>query len=98
MNQMILVGPIGHKVKSKRENAWYDGEVMEHKGMLLMARANRGPVGWIGELTILLSREDPSLLYGYIPVYRFHMDPHTAVSEALLEGIRRVERGEVIAF
>lgn len=70
---------------------------LEFRGYKLAARARKGAVGWMGELCIFLSPPQ-SPVHAFYPVGRFHMDPQGALHEALLEGILRVERGEVIAL
>ncbi len=68
---------------------------LEYRGVRLVARARRAAVGWTGELMIVL--KPVSLpVQGFCTVPRFHMDPATALQEALLYGIRRVERGQVL--
>jgi len=70
---------------------------VDYRGFTIVARARKAPVGWVGELCIFLSPPETPI-HGFYPISRFHMDPQTAVHEALLEGILRVERGQVIAF
>jgi hypothetical protein len=92
--EMLVIGPVGH-VTGAQAKLTDDGEaILTHKGYRLVARAKPGPVGWVGELCIVLSPAD-SPLHGFFPVGRFHMDRETALREALIEGILRVERGDV---
>ena len=95
---MIIKGPLGSDGHEDDEVTQGSGKILTHKGFTLMAKAKKGPVGWVGELTIFLPGQNDIPLQGYVPLSRFFMDPETAVSEALLEGIRRIDRGEVIAF
>jgi len=94
---MLLIGPVGHTGGGWTDLTEADDTMLEYKGFRLIARARRGPVGWLGELRIVLSPVD-SPLHSLIPVGRFHADPETAIQQALLEGILRVERGDVIAL
>ncbi len=94
---MLLIGPVGHIGVGWPEVTDTDDTTLEYKGFRLIARARRGPVGWVGELRIVLHPVD-SPLQGFIPIGRFHTDPQTAIQQALLEGMLRVERGEVIAL
>jgi hypothetical protein len=93
---MILVGPIGHLDRSESGLA-VNGETLEYKGFRLLARARRAPVGWIGELTILLPQEG-SPLHVRIPIPRFYDDPMLAIRMACLEGIMRVDKGALFQF
>ena len=92
---MLLVGPIGHLGPRHAEFEGGAGDPLDYKGFQLVARARRGPIGWVGELLILFPQID-SPVHGFVPVARFREDPNIAIQEALLEGIHRVDRGEVI--
>jgi hypothetical protein len=96
-SEILLVGPVGHQARSSAELEGGDEAVLEYKGFQLIARARRGPVGWVAELQIVLSPPD-SPVHGFVPVGRFHGDRETAIQQAFLEGIMRVERGEVIGL
>ena len=92
---MLLIGPVGHVRGERDEQDDGHENALLYRGFRLIARAKRGPVGWVGELTILLPGSK-SPLQGISLVPRFHQDPRTAMQEALLEGIQRVDRGQVI--
>jgi hypothetical protein len=94
---LLLIGPVGHRGVGWPEVAHADEAVLPYKGFHLVARARKGPVGWLGEVRIILA---PARLpvHVFAPVPRFHMDPGTAVREALIEGIRKVDRGEIIGL
>jgi hypothetical protein len=93
--EILLIGPVGHVGRGSAKVREAHDHVMDYMGFRLIARARRGPVGWVGELTILLPGAQ-SPLQGVSLVPRFHQDFPTAIQEAFLEGIRRVDRGQVI--
>jgi hypothetical protein len=93
---MILVGPVGYK-GPRDEGSDFEAGEMVYKGFRLVARAKRGPIGWIGELTVLFPPDD-SRVHAVLPIPRFHADPLSAIREAHLQGILRVDRGDVIRF
>jgi len=68
---------------------------LDYGGFRLVATARKAPVGWTGELCIV-SRPVESPVQGLCKVPRFYMDPQTAVQEALLHGIIRVQRGQIL--
>ena len=93
--KMLVVGPIGHLGPRHAGVGGGAGDPLDYTGFQLVARARRGPGGWVGELLILFPQND-SPVHGFVPVARFREDPHVAIQEALLEGIHRVDRGDVI--
>lgn len=93
----LVIGPLMERAQGPPSLEPGGDLQLDYRGFRLMAHARRGPVGWVGELCIFLSPPQ-SPVHGFYPISRFHMDPQTAIHEALLEGILRVERGQVIAL
>jgi len=93
--ELLVIGPIGHHGKESRRLG--NREAIHYKGFRLIAQALRGQAGWVAELAIL-PVHGPCPVAGHLPPSRFYADPVTAVQEALLEGIRRVDAGGVACF
>ncbi len=93
----LILGPLG-ETEQIGEMPSLGGDLeLEYKGFRLLAWTRKAAAGWIGELMII-SQPVQLPVQGYCSVPRFHMDPMTALQEALLYGIMRVERGEVFAL
>jgi hypothetical protein len=92
--EMILIGPIGH-VDRVGEQIDAFSNAIEYKGFRLLARAKRGPVGWIGELMILLPQNDAPI-HAWVPVHRFHTEPSSAINASITEGMIRIDQGRII--
>lgn len=95
--EFYLLGPLVEGAEDLPSAGGGGDMYVDYRGFTIIAKARKGPVGWIGEVCIFLSPPQ-SPIHGFYPVSRFHMDPQTALHEALLEGIMRVERGQVIAL
>ncbi len=92
---MLVVGPIGHNGDDM--GLLGDRGMIRYKGFRLIAQALRGPVGWVAELAILPG-EGGAPVAGHLPASRFYADPVTAVQEALLQGMRRLDAGMGLAW
>lgn len=91
----LLLGPLAESAGVGELPALGGDLEMEYRGFRLLARAKKAAVGWSGELMIVFSPVELPV-QGYCCVPRFHMDPMTALQQALLYGIMKVERGEVL--
>lgn len=91
----LVLGPLVESEGGLEQPALGGELELEYRGFRLLARAKRGPVGWTGELMIVFSPVELPV-QAYCDVPRFHMDPMTALQEALLHGIMRVEKAEVL--
>lgn len=93
--ELLVIGPIGHHGNEMGPMA--DRAIVRYKGFRLIAQASRGPVGWVAEVAIL-PVEGRSPVAGHLPPSRFYADPVTAVQEALLLGMMRVDAGIGLAW
>lgn len=91
----LVLGPLAEWGKVAEPPALGGELELEYKGFRLLARARKAPVGWTGELMIVFQPVELPV-QGFCSVPRFHMDPMTALQEALLYGMMQVERGQVL--
>jgi hypothetical protein len=91
----LVTGPLIEDEQGEAQVSLGGDLELDYGGFLLVATARKAPVGWTGELCIV-TRPVESPVQGLCKVPRFYMDPQTAVQEALLHGIMRVQRGQIL--